>query len=103
MIRTVSIAAAGTWPEREARDRITLDYDERFRRRKRFTADGGLEFLLDLAEAVPLRDGDGLALEGGGYVRVAAAAENLVEVKGRDAEALARLACTSAIGICRWR
>ena len=92
MIRASSIAAAGTWPEKDARDRITLDYDDRFRRRKRFTAEGGLEFLLDLAEAVPLRDGDGLALEGGGYVRVVAAAESLVEVRGRDAEALARLA-----------
>lgn len=92
MIRATAIAAAGTWPERETRDRITLDYDDRFRRRKRFTAEGGLEILLDLAEAVPFRDGDGLALEGGGYVRVAAAAESLVEVRGRDAEALARLA-----------
>jgi urease accessory protein len=92
MIRATGIAAAGTWPAREARDRVVLDFDDRFRRRKVFLAEGGLQFLLDLAEAVPLRDGDGLALEGGGYVRVVAAPENLIEVRGRDAGSLARLA-----------
>ncbi|MCW5772599.1 MAG: urease accessory protein UreE [Rhodospirillaceae bacterium] len=92
MIRATSVSPAGTWPEAELRDRIVLDYDDRFRRRKRFTAQGGLDFLLDLAEAVPLRDGDGLALETGGYVRVVAAAEKLIEVRGADAGALARLA-----------
>src|ERR1044071_3769681 len=92
MIRATPIAAAGAWPEREVRDRITLDFDDRFRRRKRFVADGGLEVLLELGEGAVLRDGDGLALEGGGFVRVVAAPEQLVEVRGRDAEALARLA-----------
>lgn len=92
MIRAISVASAGTWPAAEARDCIVLNFDERFRRRKVFIAEGGLEFLLDLPEAVPLRAGDGLALEGGGYVRVCAAAENLVEVRCRSAEALARLA-----------
>ena len=69
-----------------------LDFDERFRRRKVLEGEGGLHFLLELDEATALRDGDGLALESGGYVRVAAAAENLVEVRGRNPEALARLA-----------
>jgi urease accessory protein len=92
MIRAISVASAGTWPAAEARDRIVLDFDERFRRRKVFLAEGGLQFLLDLPEAQPLREGDGLALEGGGFVRVAAAPENLVEVRGADAGALARLA-----------
>ena len=92
MIRAATVARAGTWPEAEVRDRIVLDFDERFRRRKVLLGEGGLQFLLDLEEAVALREGDGLALEGGGYVRVAAAAENLIEVRGRDAEALARLA-----------
>ena len=92
MIRATAVARAGAWPVAEARDRIVLDFDERFRRRKVLYGEGGLQFLLDLEEAVALRDGDGLALEGGGYVRVAAAAETLVEVRGRDAEALARLA-----------
>lgn len=92
MIRATSVARAGTWPEAEARDRVTLDFDERFRRRKVLYGEGGLQFLLELDAATALRDGDGLALEGGGYVRVAAAPESLIEVKARDAETLARLA-----------
>ncbi len=92
MIRAATVARAGTWPEAEARDRVVLDFDERFRRRKVLYGEGGLQFLLELDAATALRDGDGLALEGGGYVRVAAAPENLIEVKARDAETLARLA-----------
>ncbi len=92
MLRAVEIAAAGTWPEAECRDRITLDYDDRFRRRKRFVAERGLEFLLDLPEAAPARDGDAFVLEDKTYIRVHAAEESLVEVRARDAGALARLA-----------
>ena len=54
--------------------------------------DGGLDFLLDLAEPVVLRGGDGLRLEEGGFVEVKAAEENLVEIRGRDAASFARLA-----------
>ena len=39
-----------------------------------------------------LRDGDGLALEGGGFVLVRAAPEPLVEVTAESPERLARLA-----------
>lgn len=92
MIRATAVFRAGAWPEAEARDRIVLDFDERFRRRKVLYGEGGLQFLLELDAATALRDGDGLALEGGGYVRVAVAPENLIEVKARDAETLARLA-----------
>lgn len=55
-------------------------------------ADGGLEFLLDLAEARHLRDGDGLLLDGGGYVEVVAAAEPLMAVTADGPAALLRLA-----------
>jgi urease accessory protein len=92
MIRATAVARAGSWPAAEARDRIVLDFDERFRRRKVLLCEGGLQFLLELAEATALRDGDGLALEGGGYVRVVAAPEKLIEVRARDATTLARLA-----------
>jgi len=43
-------------------------------------------------EPVVLHTGDGLRLEEGGYVEVKAAEEDLVEVRGRDAAAFARLA-----------
>jgi len=86
------IMPAGSWPEEEARDRVTLAYDARHRRRLRMRGDGGVEFLLDLPQTVLMRDGDGLKLAGGGFVRVAAAAEPLLEVSAASPEALARLA-----------
>ncbi len=90
--RATLVAAAGDWPEAEARDTVTVDFDDRFRRRKLYTGEGGLAFLLDLAEARVLRDGDGLQLATGGYVRVRAAAEPLVAVTAASPGHLLRLA-----------
>jgi urease accessory protein len=90
--RATQVLPAGGWVQRTARDVVTLDFDDRFRRRRRYVGERGLEFLLDLEEAVPLRDGDGLLLEGGGVVLVRAAPEPLVEVRAETPEKLARLA-----------
>ena len=92
MLRATAIARAGTWPTDEARDRITLGFDDRFRRRIRLSADGGLDFLLDLEEATVMRAGDGLRLEDGGYVLVQAAEEALVEITAATPGDLARIA-----------
>ena len=92
MLRADEVVRAGHWPKALRRDAVTLGFDDRFRRRIRLTGDGGLAFLLDLAEAIVLHDGDGLKLEDGGIVEVRAAAENLVEITAADAGALARLA-----------
>ena len=73
-------------------DSVTLLFDDRYRRRLRMLGDGGLDFLLDLIEPIVLHTGDGLRLEEGGFVEVKAAEEDLVEVRGRDAAAFARLA-----------
>ena len=86
------IVPAGSWPEAEERERVTLAYDSRHRRRLRMRGDGGLEFLLDLPQTVLMREGDGLKLAGGGYVRVTAAKEPLLEVTARSPATLARLA-----------
>jgi urease accessory protein len=83
---------SGQWPTQDRTDTVTLLFDDRYRRRLRMLGDGGLDFLLDLAEPVVLRGGDGLRLEEGGFVEVKAAEENLVEIRGRDAAAFARLA-----------
>lgn len=90
--RTTAVEPAGRWPRAEVRDTVTLDYDDRHRRRRRYTGERGLCFLLDLPEAAVLRDGDGLALEGGGFVLVRAAPEPLVEVTAETPQRLARLA-----------
>lgn len=90
--RATGVVRAGQWPEAEARDAVTLDFDDRFRRRRLYTGQDGLAFLLDLPEATVLRDGDGLALATGGYVRVRAATEPLVEITAGTREHLARIA-----------
>jgi urease accessory protein len=90
--RATAVLPAGMWPESDARDTVTVDFDDRFRRRKLYSAEGGLAFLLDLPEAQVLRDGDGLLLATGGVVRVRAAAEPLIAVTATTPEHLLRLA-----------
>ena len=91
MIRATHIHPAGKWSAEPA-DRIILDYDQRHRRRMAMTATGGLDFLLDLSEAVPLRDGDGLVLEDGRIIAVDAAPEPLAEIKASTPAELLRVA-----------
>ena len=90
--RATQVLPAGGWIARTARHTVTLDFDDRFRRRKRTVAEDGFAFLLDLEEATALRDGDGLLLEGGGVILVRAAPEPLVEVRADSPGKLMRLA-----------
>jgi urease accessory protein len=83
---------AGTWPEQQAAGTVTLSYAERCRRRIQMTDDSGIGFLLSLQRAVRLSDGDGLALEEGGYLRVVAGPEPLIEARVMNAQHLAKLA-----------
>src|SRR6516162_1593229 len=92
MKRALEVVRTGGWPVSERVDTVTLPFDDRYRRRLRMLGDGGLDFLLDLVEPIVLHTGDGLRLEEGGFVEVRAAEEDLVEVRGRDAAAFARLA-----------
>jgi urease accessory protein len=92
MKRAIEVARAGHWPTAERADTVTLLFDDRYRRRLRMLGDGGLDFLLDLIEPIVVHTGDGLKLEEGGFVEVKAAEEDLVEVRGSDAAAFARLA-----------
>ena len=92
MKRATEVLRAGHWPSAERTDTVTLLFDDRYRRRLRMLGDGGLDFLLDLVEPIVLHTGDGLKLEEGGFVEVKAAEEDLVEVRGRDAAAFARIA-----------
>jgi urease accessory protein len=87
-LRATEVRRAGSWAG-EAADRVTLDYDARFLRRKRLTAQGGTAFVVDLPETLSLDQGDALILEDGRLVEVAAAPEPLVAVTGDN---LARFA-----------
>jgi urease accessory protein len=90
--RATRVVSAGGWDAGATKDTLTLDYDDRHRRRRRYTGERGLDFLLDLPEAAVLRDGDGLALEDGGFVLVRAAPEPLIEITAETPAQLARLA-----------
>jgi urease accessory protein len=91
MLRATQVLKAGSWQAAPV-DCITLSYDQRHRRRLRFRADAGTEFLLDLPRTTVLRGGDGLRLEDGRVILVAAADEPLLEVTAEDPQQLARLA-----------
>ena len=93
MKRGWAVRRAGFWNPADAADFVVLDAGDRYRRRITFKGERGTEFLLDLDEAVALRDGDGIMLDDGGIVLVAGQAESLAEV---GSEALVRsLLCSS--------
>ncbi|MGA0601927.1 urease accessory protein UreE [Caulobacter sp. KR2-114] len=90
-IPIAGVAPAGTWSG-ETVDEAVLDYDGRHRRRIVLTGTSGAAYLLDLDQAQHLRDGDGLAIGRGRYVRVVARPEPLMAVRAASPEALLRLA-----------
>jgi urease accessory protein len=90
--RASRVLPAGTWRPADARDRVVLDAAERYRRRIALTGELGTRFLLDLADATLLHDGDGLVLDDGAIIAVVARAEPLVEIAAESPDALARLA-----------
>ena len=92
MRRAVRIERDGLWPRAAASGTMTLDYDDRYRRRRRLTTDAGEDILLDLPRASVLDDGDGLALDDGRWIEVKAAPERLIEVRAAQPELLSRLA-----------
>lgn len=91
MIRATQVFPQVRWTEAAA-DTVVLGFDDRHRRRMAMTGTRGLEFLLDLQEAVALRGGDALVLEDGRLIEVVAAPEPLVEIRGTDPHHLVRIA-----------
>lgn len=92
MDRATLTAAKGHWPAADTVATVTLDYEDRCRRRMRLVADDGFAFLLDLAEAGVLAGGDGLRLEDGRWIAVRAAPERLTRVACADPHHLAVVA-----------
>ena len=92
MQRAIAVYTRGRWPEDAAVDTVTLAYVDRHRRRIRLVADSGEAYFLDLPRAHHLVDGDGLELDGGGYLRVRAAPEPVLEIEGAEPPDLLRIA-----------
>jgi urease accessory protein len=91
MIGATRVLGQHRWTQAPA-DTVVLDFDDRHRRRMAMTGTRGLEFLLDLENAVALRGGDALVLDDGRLVEVVAAPEPLVEIRGADPHHLIRVA-----------
>jgi urease accessory protein len=89
--RVSAVLPAGTWDAAGAVDQVLIDYDRRFRRRIVLVCESGTEVLVDLPQAVRLRDGDGLAVDGG-VVLVRARAEPLMEIHAHGDGELVRIA-----------
>jgi urease accessory protein len=92
MHRVTTISAAGTWNAVTAIDRVTLDADDRTRRRIVLTGEKGIQALIDFDKPVTLRDGDGLVLEDGSIVLVAGRKEKLAEITAASPRDFVRLA-----------
>ena len=92
MHRVSSVSAAGTWNAATAIDRVTLDADDRQRRRIVLTGESGTRVLLDFEKPVTLRDGDGLVLEDGSVVLVSGLPEPLAEIAASSPHEFVRIA-----------
>ncbi len=90
--RGFAIRPRGRWDPAGAVDRVRLDADDRHRRRIRLKGEGGTDVLLDLDEAVALRDGDGIVLDDGTTVLVTGQAEPLLSLAARSPLDMVRLA-----------
>jgi urease accessory protein len=87
-----AVAPAGSFDPSAVADTVQLDREDRHRRRMAMRGEGGLAFVLDLAEATVLEDGDGLVLEDGRIVRVRAAEEDVVAITAASPAELVRIA-----------
>ena len=89
-MHVIKILPAGHWNTKQEVDRVLIDYDRRFRRRIVLNTVLDTEVLIDLPQAVRLRDGDGL-LVSAGVVRVCAQAEALMQIHAHHQGDLIRI------------
>jgi urease accessory protein len=92
MERAIAHFHRDTWPAELAKDGITLDFDDRHRRRIRLSTDLGEEILLDLPKAIAMAHGDGLRVSDGRWLAVRAAPEALLDIRCATPLALLRMA-----------
>lgn len=87
--RAISVQA-GSVPTCE--ETVSLTFRDRHRRRLRMTSSRGREFLLDLAKAQALADGDVLVLDDESNIRVVALDEDVIDITADDPNTLIRIA-----------
>ena len=93
LARAVSVIRAADRPAGAAAfDHAELVHDERHLRRRVIQLAGGEKVLVDLPETVVLSHGDLLVLEDGRHAEIRAAAEELYDIRPRDALHLSELA-----------
>ncbi|WID96062.1 urease accessory protein UreE [Bosea vestrisii] len=92
MQRAISVVRKAAVKQDRVVETLTLDHEDRNRRRVALKGDGGRDILLDLDKATALNDGDAVKLEDGSLVLIKAAAQKLIEITAENPLRLARVA-----------
>ena len=92
MLRSTKVLPAGAWNQALEDDRVLIDFDRRHRRRVVLPTEAGEDILLDLPQAVRLRDGDALQADDGRIVRVVARPEPVLDINAPGPAELVRIA-----------
>ena len=92
MLRATSVVRKAAVRADRIVETLTLDHEDRNRRRLALKGDGGLDILLDLDKATSLNDGDAVKLEDGRLVLVKAAPQSLLEIRAENPLRLMRVA-----------
>lgn len=69
---------------KKIKDTITLNYHERFIRRKKLVSDNNFEFLVNLPETISVNKDEGFLLENDQIILIKYAKETLIEIKSDD-------------------
>lgn len=92
MLRATSVIRKAAVKQDKVVEMLTLDHEDRNRRRVALKGDGGLDILLDLDKPTALNDGDAVKLEDGRLVLIKAAPQSLLEIRAENPLRLMRVA-----------
>ncbi|PRH88836.1 urease accessory protein UreE [Labrys okinawensis] len=92
MLHAHSFVPAREVEPKSIADSVVLTFEDRCQRQGMVHTVGGLDIVVELAEAPALAHGDAYRLEDGRLIEIVAEAEPLLEIKGRDPLHLMRLA-----------
>jgi urease accessory protein len=92
MLRATSVLRKAAVKADRVVETLTLDHEDRNRRRVALKGDAGLHILLDLDKPTALNDGDAIRLEDGRLVQIKAAPQSLLEIRADNPLRLMRVA-----------